>query len=443
MDLAKQWLPLLAAQLYLICLVYLSVSRMRYGASFRYLATFLGSVVCFLLLYLVDQFANEGSSLPFVNWRLRLLLSIGFPSLTLACFTLCEVPVGRNMKWSLYGVSAFIAFIHGWILDLAWKDFFHGEPGQFFGVSTADFDGFLVTQYLASLTTLGVVILPCVWLLREWKHQPVKNRALIVSSLLFAVLFLVGIVFRAWWIYYLGSILSALIFLSALYLDLHFLNQSSAYIKDSLRQHVTSGSKFAPDKLTKLIESLEASSGGNLEVYKLRVSEVLSMMTDEAIESGGDTEALLRRNRESIEAVQEEQDIKTLSKTTASEAETLSKLIVNLPDQRRAETITKVKAHILEHLEDPLQINEIAEVFCISRSYLTNGFKEVEGETLNQFITRTRIEKSKDLLRSYNVTETAFKVGFQNSNYFSTVFKKVVGVSPKKFQESLKSDNAL
>ncbi|WP_143873175.1 helix-turn-helix domain-containing protein [Catenovulum sediminis] len=59
--------------------------------------------------------------------------------------------------------------------------------------------------------------------------------------------------------------------------------------------------------------------------------------------------------------------------------------------------------------------------------------------SINQYLIDVRINKSKDLLITMSVTETAFEVGFNNSAYFSTVFKKQTGKTPKEYQQSIAS----
>lgn len=68
-------------------------------------------------------------------------------------------------------------------------------------------------------------------------------------------------------------------------------------------------------------------------------------------------------------------------------------------------------------------------------------FKQETGQTVNQHLTQVRIENAKRLLASISVTETAFEVGFNDSNYFSTVFKKQTGHTPNGFKKRLTATN--
>ncbi|MFC3122877.1 helix-turn-helix transcriptional regulator [Agaribacter flavus] len=100
------------------------------------------------------------------------------------------------------------------------------------------------------------------------------------------------------------------------------------------------------------------------------------------------------------------------------------------------DTVSLAKAYIHQHYSHIKDINEIARNCNVSRSNLMKKFKEDTNQTVNHYLTAIRINASKQLLKSQSVTVTAFEVGFNNSNYFSTVFKKFTGQSPGQFQES-------
>ncbi len=80
----------------------------------------------------------------------------------------------------------------------------------------------------------------------------------------------------------------------------------------------------------------------------------------------------------------------------------------------------------------------LCEQFSCSKSYFSHGFKKSTGKTFRQYLTDLRIYHAKQLLErsSLTVTQIAFSVGFNDSNYFSNVFKSKVGVSPRKYRKT-------
>lgn len=88
--------------------------------------------------------------------------------------------------------------------------------------------------------------------------------------------------------------------------------------------------------------------------------------------------------------------------------------------------------YIHEHYAEDLTLAELSEKLYISRNHLSIIFKNMTGETFNNYLTRVRIEKARELLlqRTMLVYEVAERVGYKNVPYFSTLFKKITGMNP-------------
>ena len=82
-------------------------------------------------------------------------------------------------------------------------------------------------------------------------------------------------------------------------------------------------------------------------------------------------------------------------------------------------------------------IKDIAEVVGLSVGYFHERFMGTVGYTPNDYLNRRRIYLAKlELIRSAKtVTEVAFEVGFSSSQYFATVFKKLVGITPVAYRK--------
>ena len=94
--------------------------------------------------------------------------------------------------------------------------------------------------------------------------------------------------------------------------------------------------------------------------------------------------------------------------------------------------VDAVKHYIRQHYRENLTRNNLAEVVHITPNYLSKRFHTETGMSLREYINQLRIEDAKRLLLSTNITisEIASEVGFDNISYFSTVFRKLCGVSP-------------
>lgn len=102
--------------------------------------------------------------------------------------------------------------------------------------------------------------------------------------------------------------------------------------------------------------------------------------------------------------------------------------------------IFDIKRYIDNHYHENLLLQSIADHFYISREYISRKFKLEFGLNASDYIEKIRIENAKILLMNngLQISDVAVEVGFQDGRYFSKVFKKVVGVTPKRYKTSLK-----
>ena len=99
-----------------------------------------------------------------------------------------------------------------------------------------------------------------------------------------------------------------------------------------------------------------------------------------------------------------------------------------------------VCSYIHQHLGDhELSLNQMAELVSLSPAYLSSLFSKNMNCTVGQYITECRIGRAKELLADpcCKLYEVAEKVGYEDPKYFSKTFKKIVGMSPKEYRESL------
>lgn len=94
-------------------------------------------------------------------------------------------------------------------------------------------------------------------------------------------------------------------------------------------------------------------------------------------------------------------------------------------------------SYIHEHLSEPLSLESLAQELHISASHLSRTFKKSRNESLTEYINRTRIEKAKEYLKTTDTLtyEIAELVGYHDPTYFSSIFKKYVGVSPTEYRQ--------
>lgn len=99
---------------------------------------------------------------------------------------------------------------------------------------------------------------------------------------------------------------------------------------------------------------------------------------------------------------------------------------------------TRVNRYIEENYGDPeLSVQAMAQDLGFTNTYLCSAYKKSSGNTINQQITRVRLEHSKELLPdpSLRLYDIAAAVGYADSNYFTRLFTREYGLTPKEYRE--------
>ena len=106
-------------------------------------------------------------------------------------------------------------------------------------------------------------------------------------------------------------------------------------------------------------------------------------------------------------------------------------------DNYKNHVVTNVKAYINRNLDQKLSLNEVAAAFDISPAYLSKLFGKYSELGFVNYVNYAKINAAKEMLRESNdkVYEIAAKLGFESAFYFSKVFKKIEGCSPREYMQ--------
>lgn len=95
--------------------------------------------------------------------------------------------------------------------------------------------------------------------------------------------------------------------------------------------------------------------------------------------------------------------------------------------------VERVSKYVEDHMNQPLSITDIATHFFLNPDYLSRMFKNETGNSLKEYIINQKMQSARMLLRTtlLPVNVIASKLGYDNYSYFSQVYRKTMGVSPK------------
>lgn len=126
------------------------------------------------------------------------------------------------------------------------------------------------------------------------------------------------------------------------------------------------------------------------------------------------------------------------NQTTVEVKKSPNKIILETKNKYVSETINYIQNNYNDH---SLNVDKIAKSLRISPGHLRKVFKRETGCTVLYYITQCRMHAGIELLtdcKGYKVYEVASKIGYQDSTYFSTVFKDIIGITPSEYQEVVK-----
>ncbi|WP_369620212.1 helix-turn-helix transcriptional regulator [Pseudoalteromonas distincta] len=459
-------IPFAAANIFIMVLIYFTLVRERIGAAYPFYCAF---IVCFIL-FLCGPIINVMPLHEGKRWydffRNILLFSIGTPSLLFALLTQAKLQLPKPL------------LIAPVVLGITWSCFFLcAAPLYFYSPNELPWLVKLENinaQHIYSSQLLLIclqLLLPCILLLQTNLKAYVATH--VYGALTLSVFMCIGNAFELWVIYYVGASLSALIWSWAVYKDIQFTNskikqhtehQNALAIAQFTAANNRHFSQFYPDKLNKayplkervalleiictanphltatkldeLLVKLKSYCHNSLSCYQIRAKEIAFMMFDRVIFQCGNSKVLLDELENIGNRLDDANTIVNIDAalhhviTVLNHA--LDQLNSNTPDQQ---LVDKVKAYILEQYRHDISITDIVSAVGASRSHIMKVFKQLTATTINQYLADVRINQAKLLLLTKTVTETAYAVGFNNSAYFSTVFKKHTELSPKEYQQ--------
>jgi AraC-like DNA-binding protein/ligand-binding sensor protein len=140
-----------------------------------------------------------------------------------------------------------------------------------------------------------------------------------------------------------------------------------------------------------------------------------------------------------VVSARQQESAATLLKIFAQYLSTLTNQVVVQREHAEPPVITRAKQYIAEHQTEDLCLTDVAKAVNTSTFYFCKMFRKVTGVNFTDYVSRMRIEKSKNLLLNPNlrISEIAYEVGFQSLTHFNRVFKRLLGQSPTEYREQL------
>lgn len=104
------------------------------------------------------------------------------------------------------------------------------------------------------------------------------------------------------------------------------------------------------------------------------------------------------------------------------------------------QSIKKSIDYILDHLADPICLDELASYSGYSVPHFSKKFKSVTGTNFSHFVNELRCQEAKErlILTDYSILEISSQVGYSSQSYFQKIFKKIVQQTPQEYRNKNK-----
>ena len=115
----------------------------------------------------------------------------------------------------------------------------------------------------------------------------------------------------------------------------------------------------------------------------------------------------------------------------------LEEELVKVPEKKAAESLyEQIQDYIEKNYSKKITLNDIAEELHANSSYLSRLYKKESGQNIFDVILQKRIKKAKEYMKTTDkkIYEISQLVGFDDTGYFSRVFRRCYGISPKEYQ---------
>ena len=101
--------------------------------------------------------------------------------------------------------------------------------------------------------------------------------------------------------------------------------------------------------------------------------------------------------------------------------------------------VEQIHKYMERSYHENITLTALAEQYHMDASYLSRTFSQKYGETIIAFLTRIRMEKAAELMKDQDkkLETISFLVGYDDYNYFSRVFRKKMGCSPREYRNNL------
>lgn len=178
------------------------------------------------------------------------------------------------------------------------------------------------------------------------------------------------------------------------------------------------------------------SEGNNLEIVKSRSLELCALLSRAAIEGGATSDSVLKINNQLLTVIPTINTMDALCYKLQEAIDVFTDCMFEHVPSKHSEIIKRAIQYISQNFSNPLSLEAVAGQVHLNPAYFSTLFKQSTGSSFKEYLNMVRVEESKRLLTNteYSLIDIAIATGFEDQSYFSKVFKKFTGLTPKQYR---------
>ena len=168
------------------------------------------------------------------------------------------------------------------------------------------------------------------------------------------------------------------------------------------------------------------------------MTELTVLLSRATIEAGADIQEVFLFNKNHINDIQHFTSIEELSRWLTGVMHRFVGYTFDFVQSKHSDVVYKAMEYVKTYYMKRITLDDVAQHVYLSRSYLSSIFKKETGRSLVAYINQVRIAKSKLFLLDGGIpiADIAGMCGFDDQSYFTKVFKRETGVSPKRYRDT-------
>ncbi|MDN5315122.1 MAG: hypothetical protein PWP10_3872 [Clostridiales bacterium] len=163
----------------------------------------------------------------------------------------------------------------------------------------------------------------------------------------------------------------------------------------------------------------------------------VTLVTRAAIEGGLNPDLALTLSDLFIQQIEEINDASKIITLQQELIFEFTKRVSDLKQRSTSKFVQDCTNYIQKNIYSDIQAEDIAEHIGMSTNYTSQKFKQELGESINNYVKRAKIDEARALLQysDLSLTEISERLGFSSQSFFTSVFKKQTGMTPRQFRE--------